>query len=244
MSKIFNNCPAIEKNHVHVWLAATEQSKAEFSRLTSYLSIDEMQRVEQFRFDKHRHRYIAAHGVLRDILGFYLHKSPADIQFSDTEKGKPFTKDNDVQFNLSHSHELIAVAITLNLPVGIDIEYSLKENKNKLGIAKRFFAEEEYRQLSALPSEQQDLAFFELWTRKEAFVKALGEGLSFPLNEFVVSVKPEPVYLKYIRNDSITARQWTLHELQLPDNYVGTIAVESQTPSFFQFNYHSKAQSA
>jgi len=154
---------------------------------------DERQRAERFRFERDRRRFIVAHGVLRDILGRYLKCSPAQVSFSYNQYGKPALAQESeaigLRFNMSHSHEVALYALTRAREVGVDVEL-LREDFASLEIAERFFSRSEVALLNSLAPELRTDGFFNCWTRKEAYIKALGEGLSHPLDRFAVSLAP------------------------------------------------------
>jgi len=228
---------ALKRNEVHVWIISIEHNKKDLQRLWQLLSPDETIRAQRFYFDRDRNMYAIAHGALREILSCYLHQLPEAIQVSYTEKNKPYIDGSNIQFNLSHSHKLAVIVVGLTTTLGIDVEYLGNENLDELHIAKRFFSEEEYCQLIALPSEQQHHAFLETWTRKEAFIKAVGDGLNFPLQEFVVNVPPMPAVVKFLKQHRLESDVWYLQALNVPKDYVGTVAAENCNPSIVYYYY-------
>lgn len=164
--------------------------------------------------------------ALLTILARYLGVDPSAVAFED-KKGKPQLKQSDLQFSVSHSGEYAVIAVSKKIPVGVDIEYT-KRSVDFQAIAKRFFAPGEYEALNHLTSASKIEAFYRCWTRKEAFVKADGAGLSYPLSDFEVAVDPhsqEKSLLKSIKNDKKNAIQWILLDLpDLPMHYCGAIA--------------------
>ncbi len=192
---------------VHIWSAALEDG-APIEVCRQVLSQGERDRAERFRFEHLRRRFVIAHGFLRDVLGGYLGMAPAAIRFETGEHGKPFVPGAEVQFNLSHSGDLAALAVTRARSIGVDVELArpvewLDE------IAARFFAAGEREKIAAAPD--RDRAFFECWTRKEAYIKGVGGGLSIPLTSFDTSL-PVP--------------GWTFEGLPPFGNSVGAVAVE------------------
>jgi 4'-phosphopantetheinyl transferase len=225
------------KNEIHTWVIDIKEHKTENQRLQRLLSSDEMIRSQRFHFDNDREMYVIAHGALREILSYYLNCLPQNIQLSYAEKNKPYIAHGNLQFNLSHSHQLAVVVVGLTHAVGVDIEHIGKENLDELQIAKRFFAEEEYQQLFSLPREQQHRAFLETWTRKEAFIKSIGDGLSFPLNEVIVNVPPLPAIAKLPRQNCMNHNIWHLETLHVPESYVGTVAIKNCNPAIVYHTY-------
>ncbi|MEP6707251.1 MAG: 4'-phosphopantetheinyl transferase superfamily protein [Pyrinomonadaceae bacterium] len=171
-----------------------------------------------------------ARGILRRLLGRYLEMEPDRLRFSYGPHGRPALVEPDVGrglcFNLSHSNGLALYAFTRHREIGIDIERVRPEMVNEQ-IAERFFAPEEVTSLRALRSDIQLEAFFHCWTRKEAFIKAGGEGLSLPLDRFVVSLRPgEPAAILSIEGDAETAALWSLREIRPGTGYVAALAVK------------------
>lgn len=153
------------------------------------LDSHETARAARFRFERDRNRYIASHGILRALLGRYLDRAPAALRFDIGSHGKPALGNSDLRFNLSHSHHLALFAISRDLTVGCDIEFHdarfLAES-----IPEHFFSPPEVAEFRALPASDRLAAFFAGWTRKEAYIKARGLGLSLPLDSFDVSLAP------------------------------------------------------
>ncbi len=180
---------SLDKHEVHIWHAALVLTPEQEEAQRRLLSTDEIKRADRFRFAMHRQRYIAARSLLRRVLGRYLDVDPATIHFSYADHGKPYLDQVSLQFNLSHSDEMAVIALTEEYPIGVDIE-KISTTYND-AVAKRFFSESEYSQLIELPPDQRITAFYRIWSRKEAIIKALGEGLRFPLSQFSVSIKTE-----------------------------------------------------
>ncbi|WP_423062683.1 4'-phosphopantetheinyl transferase family protein [Candidiatus Paracoxiella cheracis] len=233
----FNVVNSLKRNEIHIWIIGIEHNKKDLQGLWQLLSSDETIRAQRFHFSRDRNMYVIAHGALRKILSCYLYQLPEAIQISYTEKNKPYIDGSNIKFNLSHSHKLAVIVVGLTTPLGIDVEYLGNENLEELPIAKRFFSEEEYYQLIALPSEQQHHAFLETWTRKEAFIKAVGDGLNFPLQEFVVNVPPMPAAVKFLKPHRLESDTWYLQALNVPEDYVGTVAAANCNPTIVYYCY-------
>ena len=212
---------------VHVWRASLTVSETRLADFDAILAEDERARAARFRNPLHGAHYTVGRGVLRMLLGRYLRRQPPDIHFSYSEYGKPFIKDGAaLRFNLSHSQELALYAFTLQREIGIDIEY-LRAVPARDQIAEQFFSPNEIEVLRALPAAQQDTGFFNCWTRKEAYIKAHGEGLSLPLHQFDVTLAPgDPATLLETRVALDHADRWTLQALLPGGNYVAALAVE------------------
>lgn len=166
------------RDDVHLWFAQLPLPVAQIYPLFSTLSTDEQARAEKFRFERDRHRFIAGRGMLRAILSRYLEISPEQITFSYQLHGKPILQSrhqSSLRFNVSHSHECAIYIVADQREVGVDVEY--QRTVDVEGLAKRFFSAYEYRTLRTIPAEQQLRTFFHLWTCKEAYLKATGDGL-------------------------------------------------------------------
>ncbi|MFL6335049.1 MAG: 4'-phosphopantetheinyl transferase family protein [Pyrinomonadaceae bacterium] len=217
---------------VHVWLADIRQPAARVESLSRLLSPDESRRAKSFHFTRHREAFAVARGMLRTILASYTGAHPRDLEFAYSPYGKPSlsgTHDGcDLRFNLSHSHGLALYAVAHSREVGVDIEYC-RPRVAFAEIAERFFSPLEVENFRRLPEQLRREAFFNCWTRKEAFIKAVGEGLSFPLDAFDVSLTPgEPATLLGVRVNGREASRWRLRELQPGPGYVGAVTAEGQ----------------
>ncbi len=179
--------PELPDNEVHIWRASLEVDSAALRRFEGLLADDEKIRAERFIFDRDRNRFIAARGILRDVLGRYLRRPPQDIDFVYGPRGKPAIASGgerpSIHFNLSHAHGLAAMGVASKREIGIDIELIRPEFASE-EIAKRYFSPKEVNELNRLPAELRTEGFFHCWTRKEAYIKAKGDGLSIPLREF------------------------------------------------------------
>jgi 4'-phosphopantetheinyl transferase len=195
-------------------------------RCLEILSLDERVRANRYRFEDHRRSYILSRGVLRTLLGCYLSVPPANIQFSYGERGKPDLSGvtTDIRFNSSRSAGVALYAMTRHCELGVDIE-KIRSLQDIEQIADRFFCSEEARELLNLPASRRESAFFNCWSRKEAYIKAVGDGLSMPLNGFRVTVKPDdPVEFVHIGNDRQVAREWTLDSIGIVPGYAAALA--------------------
>lgn len=225
----------LRTDEVHVWRAQLDQERATIRALAEVLTAEERERAERFYFQKDRDHFVVARGVLRMIFGRYLNISPAAIRFSYNRYGKPALEgygagDAVPRFNLSHSHALALYAFTRGREIGLDIEF-IREDFARIEIAERFFSPREVEMLRAVPPELQSNAFFNCWTRKEAYIKALGEGLSHPLDRFTVSfIKGEPAALLSIADDPQEISRWSLVELAPGPGYAAALAVEGRAP--------------
>lgn len=221
--------PTLSKDEVHVWRVSLNQAASHVQTLRQILIVDEQARADRFHFPEHRDRFTVARGVLRTILGRYLNTPPEDLQFSYNPYGKPaLTGAHPLRFNLSHSHTLALCAVTCDREVGIDLEHIRPDPGDKrMRIARRFFSAREVLEFQALPEQVRESAFFVCWTRKEAYIKAKGKGLSLPLSQFDVSVHPEePATLLHTKWDPKEAARWSLQDLNPDPGYAAALAVE------------------
>lgn len=232
---------SLSSNQVHVWRATLDQPPERLLQLKKWLSEDELERADRFHFQHDRDHFIAARGGLRDILSRYLVLGASDLNFLYSPYGKPQLVDeiNDLglHFNVSHSHGLALFALTRGRQVGVDVEFMRADLADE-GIARRFFSTREVRALLSLPVEVRSQAFFTCWTRKEAYIKAVGEGLSMPLDRFDVTLVPgEPAQLLETRPDQSEAQQWQLFGLDPGDGYIAAVAVRAQKLQLAKLNW-------
>lgn len=239
--------PVIEDEDVHVWRVALDQPEEIRLDLERCLAAGEHERAARFHFQRDRDHFIVARGCLRQILGSYLQAAPDRLNFSYSPYGKPYltgpSTPDGLQFNLSHSHSLALIAVTRGRQVGVDIEYTGRELADEQ-IARRFFSVAEVAALLALPRPIQIEAFFTCWTRKEAYIKARGEGLSLPLDQFDVTLAPgQPAVLLATRPDAQEVRRWTLRELEPGPGYAAALAVEGRLGEVlcWQLEYRSSS---
>ncbi|MGB1249845.1 MAG: 4'-phosphopantetheinyl transferase family protein, partial [Candidatus Promineifilaceae bacterium] len=214
---------SLAKDDVHVWRATLDPPEADVAHFWTFLSADEQTRANRFRFDVHRRRFIVARGVLRKLLGRYLNLKPEAIQFHTTDHGKPYIRHmlhgSELCFNVSHSHEMALYAFTRDRRLGIDIEYR-RNIVDLVTIAQHFFAPSEAELLLSLSPQIQPIAFLNCWTRKEAYIKGLGEGLSHPLNTFTVSLVPgEPARLLTDDGDATAPIRWQMSSFDAHPEY-------------------------
>ena len=222
----------IEARHdeIHVWRAFLNIAPSWVQSLSQVLSTDERERAERFRFQRDRQDFIVTRALLRILVGRYLRRDPDQVQFSYGTYGKPSLAgegDQALRFNLSHSQGLALYAITRGRQIGVDVE-CVRENRDTEAIAQRFFSPQEIAAIESLPEPMRQRAFFSCWTRKEAYLKARGDGLSGTMDSFSVSVNPgEPAVLfNNGQNDTQESSRWSLADLDPDSRYVGALAVE------------------
>lgn len=226
---------------VHLWRIRLNSLIDKRHRFEENLSDDERSRMNRFRFQKDQERFTITHACLRDILSRYLSISPDMVRFKTGPFGKPEVSSSmtlePIQFNLSQSEEVALVAVALGREVGIDVE-RIKNDVQTANISRRFFSRFEVDSILALPVESQTAAFFACWTRKEAYIKARGEGLSIPLNKFSVSISLEerPILVDTDRDKSELSR-WTFRHLTPAPGYFGALVVEGSEWELHQWDW-------
>jgi 4'-phosphopantetheinyl transferase len=220
---------SFDDSPVQVWSVNTLFGEPDLSYLRSLLSAAECDRASRFRFDKDRNQFVTARGMLRILLSRYLGADSRHVKFVYSERGKPALADvphTELTFNVAHSGNMILLAFTSGHRIGIDVE-RLRTDIDALEIAERFFSRSEYDALRDLAENERHLGFFLGWTRKEAYVKATGDGLSLPLNQFDVSLKPaEPGRLIATRPDPSEANRWRLENLDIHPEYAAALVIE------------------
>ncbi|HMS34190.1 MAG TPA: 4'-phosphopantetheinyl transferase superfamily protein [Ignavibacteria bacterium] len=221
----------ISENEIHIYRFSLESTSDQIKESETVLSPDELWKAYQYKFEKDKFHYISGRALLRKLLAKYLDQAPGNITFSYSEKGKPFINGNNIKFNLAHSGGKAVFAFTNNSEVGIDIEF-MRELSDALQIAKRFFSDGEVKEFSEIIDCDIRTAFFNCWTRKEAFIKALGEGLSYPLNDFSVTLKPgEKPEVKWIKGKDAEVKKWSLFNIEVDEKYVSSLAVKAKEVS-------------
>jgi 4'-phosphopantetheinyl transferase len=208
--------PKPDDRTVDVWVIPVRASEAVVSKFKAVLSQDELARATRLRFEHLRRSFIVAHGTQRVLLSRYLKVAPAEIQFTYSAKGKPnISGTSNIRFNLSHSGDFVLLAVTLNCDVGVDLE-QMRPLPDLANIADRYFSREETSELMSLPPEQHERAFFACWTRKEAYIKAVGEGLSTPLDSFHVTLLPDaPARMIHLGGGTGAAEAWNIVNIDL-----------------------------
>jgi 4'-phosphopantetheinyl transferase len=217
--------PELTTDAIHVWRAALAVDPTTLQRLENLLADDERARAGRFIFQQDRDRFIAARGILRELLSTYLQCEPRNIGFSYGPRGKPAISSDGarypLRFNLSHSHGLALIGVSREREIGIDVE-RIRPEFAGAEIAKRYFSAREILELGRLPVELRTEGFFLCWTRKEAYIKAEGDGLHIPLDTFDVSLTPDlPVELH-----SADQSRWTLRSLTPDPGYVAAVVGE------------------
>jgi 4'-phosphopantetheinyl transferase len=222
---------ALPAEQVHVWYRPLIQNIPNLNSFYDFLSTDERERASRYRFDRHRNEFILTRATLRILLASYLEKSPEQFAFAYSAQGKPSLADEstDLHFNVSHTISggdgLAALAFARKREVGVDVE-TIRPDCDAEKLAERFFSASERDYILRFSGDALKEAFFRCWTRKEAFIKAKGGGLSIPLNQFDVSIdQNQPAALLATRPDPAEARRWQLHSLPVKTGYAAALAV-------------------
>jgi len=220
----------ISSNEVHVWRVFLDATNIQSESVTGILSADELAKAEKFHFEGDQKKFIMTRGLLRMILGSYLGKKPGELCFEYNAFGKPVLPADAgcdaLQFNLSHSGEIALYAVTRGRNIGIDAE-RIRDNVDIGQIAKRFFSAEEIRSLDSIHKKNRSEVFFKYWTRKEAFIKARGEGISFPMEQCdVSSISGSMLSPVKLPDNSSESLRWYGQDLFPGPGYAAAIAVE------------------
>ncbi|UCG76035.1 MAG: 4'-phosphopantetheinyl transferase superfamily protein [Gemmatimonadota bacterium] len=221
---------AIAPREVHVWLTTLSISAARLASLTTSLSEDERDRAQRLRRHAERNRFMAARGVLRRVLASYLDAAPADVRFAYGPMGQPTLADAgsspDIRFSLSHSRDLLMLGFAAGRPVGVDVE-PVRPLAHREAIERRVFTPRERRSLAGVPDERRLRAFFNGWTRKEAFAKATGHGMWATMGRVEVSLDPEdPAAFLSVDHSAAAAARWTLFHLEPASGFLAAVASE------------------
>jgi len=216
----------------HVWTAFVSEFSTQLSDLEQLLSREEQRAAARFRREADRDHYIIAHGILRRLLGRYLCIAPKDLDFTVNGFGKPAValrpEQPPLSFNLAHSGDLVLYAVAINRRIGVDVE-KIRSELDVMELARSQFSTPEVLALTAVSLPERLGAFFRCWTRKEAYVKARGEGFHFPLNKFAVTFGAEEMpRLSWIDHDLGASYDWSMFHLDPAPGYAGAVTVEGR----------------
>ncbi len=226
------SAPPLAPNEIHVWATTLTPTPDVLERFAKTLSADETERAYKFKFEKHQNRFKAGRGALRQIFAPYLRANPVDLRFDYSTNGKPvLTGDlasTGLHFNLAHSEDVALVAVTHIGNVGVDVE-RVRPVDNVDHLVARFFSARENEVFQKVPDAEKPAAFFNLWTRKEALLKATGEGITRALSLVEVSFLPgESARLLAIAGDTAKAAEWSLRDFSPAKGFAGAVAIQAQ----------------
>ena len=224
---------SLAAGEIHVWAFSLEVSQSFLSELFATLSASERERASRFRFDVHRNRFIAGRGFLRTALSRYLDGRPLQIEFQYGPHGKPelagYFASTGLRFNLAHSEDLALLAVGKGDAIGVDVE-RIRPVLDMDQLVERFFSPTENARFQALTKDERPAAFFNLWTRKEAWLKATGEGIGYSLKQVEVSFLPaEPARLIRIEGRGDEAIRWRLENLRPASGFTGALVCAAGT---------------
>ncbi len=238
-------------NEIHLWRANLNLPSRIIKTLANCLSEDEKKRAERFHFEQHRDRFIAGRGILRCLVANYLKISSENIIFEYSDRGKPkiapALNQNNLQFNVSHSQDLAIYGFKYHKNIGVDLEY-IKDNIDYKQLAKRFFTPQELQLINSYPIKKQKIIFFQLWTAKEAYLKATGDGLAGSLDQIEFTLDNHyQLHLVDIKPDITQVSHWLIDNFIPQDNFIATIAIKNKTTisdsivtKFFEFRATSE----
>jgi len=215
---------------VHLWQRRLDASAAEVNAYCRLLSSEEQERARRFRVERPRKEFVLTRGTLRTLLAQYLGITPQEVHFRYAVRGKPALEgESGLCFNVSHTDGLALMAFVMRRTIGIDVE-NLVRGVDAQRLAERFFSERERQALRSLRGDELQAAFFRCWTRKEAYIKAKGDGLSLALHEFDVSIaEQDRDALLATRPDPTEAARWTVCDVPMGTGYVAAMAVAEMT---------------
>ena len=233
--------PDLLENDIHVWRFPLEIG-GELGGLLPLLANDETRRASRFLFDRHREHFVVGRACARMILSRYIGVTPKTVSYAYDNLGKPRFQDSTLnqrfRFNFSNSQDQGLLAITLSHEIGVDLE-RIREMNDMLGLANRYFAAAETETLFRLPSAEQPPAFFRYWTRKEAYLKAVGKGLTFPLRNVHVSLSDSRGECRIldINGDVEEAEKWELSNLTPHPDFKAALAIRRQGNQISNFDF-------
>jgi len=220
--------------HIVVWMARISQAQDSLPDLDPCLDPRDRERAARFRFPEDRARFALGRGLLRICLGEYLRQKPETVELSYTDRDRPVLAHAEtIQFSISHTHDLVAVALTADACIGIDLEY-VKSTADLPELAERILSTRDLKVFQTLSPDEALSAFFRVWTRKEAYLKATGEGITEALQQISVSMGPEEISSVIDDRDISTAQDWRLLGLPVPAGYMGHVAC-NQPHKLLQF---------
>jgi 4'-phosphopantetheinyl transferase len=213
----------LSSSHVDLWLYSIHPHEHNLSELFSILSQAEQEKAKKFHFASDRKKYVISHGIMRRLLASYIECEPLKIHYQVNEYGKPSmsTAQTPIHFNLTHSDNLAGLAIASS-PVGVDIE-KIKPLDDYLSMTKHFLSPKESLIFQSLAQQEQQLTFYRAWTRKEAYIKAIGMGLSYPVEQVTVGLQEKAELLEDQANPANISK-WSLFSFEY-EGYIGAITI-------------------
>jgi 4'-phosphopantetheinyl transferase len=213
------------------WQIPLEQPDDVVAALATVLAPEEHARAARYVFPRDRRRFVVTRACLRVLLARHAGGRAAEVAFTYGAHGKPAFLGGDLAFNVSHAGERALVALTRGVALGVDLE-ALRPLTDLRDIAARYFSAAESRTIASMPADQRELAFFLCWTRKEAFVKARGDGLSLALDRYSVTCTPgEPARVVDVDGSASEAARWSVLDLRPAAGYVGAVVMRAPAPS-------------
>ncbi|MEQ8672473.1 MAG: 4'-phosphopantetheinyl transferase superfamily protein [Aggregatilineales bacterium] len=225
--------PIIQLNQgeIHLWSAWFSAHDATPYR--ALLSEDEIRRADRFIVDKVREHFIIGRGILRTLIGRYVGIAPETLKFNFSERGKPAINHPIICFNLSHSADLLMLAIINDAEIGVDVEH-IRPMREMRSVAHDNFSAQEFSTWERLPEAKKQSAFYTIWTRKEAYIKATGDGFRLPLKSFTVSHDSPP---RFLHMDDDDINRWSLYEPETATDYAGAICTTQVDAILMHFHY-------
>ncbi len=228
---------ALKTGEIHLWRSPLASTPVLDPTFWPSLSEDEQIRANRFHFKQHRLEYVDGRGKLRHLLSQYLGMPAQKIVFEYGKQDKPFLPHSKLKFNISHSHGLALFAFALDMEIGVDLE-KIDPKIDIIQLCQQFFSPQETQTILQLSPAEQIHAFFTCWTRKEAFIKAKGQGLSLPLDQFAVSILPEaPVQLLATEWDQTEVDKWFLYDIPPGKNFKGALMTDQKVDSLQYWDY-------
>ncbi len=232
----FDSSVRIKSNEVHLWIAMDDQcNRSELlKQYHQLLNQSEKEQHQRFHFERHRNQYLITRALLRSTLSLYVPTVfPQDWCFYRNQYGKPYIQTDFIaeplNFNLSHTQNMVVLAVTRHCEIGVDVEYTQREN-NTIDIAESYFSSEETRALFQLDESLQHNRFFDLWTLKEAYIKACSMGLSIPLNAFSYHFPSEgKVAISFAAERNDHPDNWQFGQFDLPSSHKIAVAIQHQS---------------
>jgi 4'-phosphopantetheinyl transferase len=231
---------SLATGEVHVWRLALDQPEGVVTEFRRTLEADELERAGRFHFEKHRRNFIAGRGGLRYVLSRYTDVQPEEFRFTYGAFGKPALVGEGLRFNMSHSHGVALFAVAADRELGVDVEH-IRADFATEDIARRFFSPAEVAVFDALRKEEQVAAFFRCWSRKEAYIKAIGRGLSEPLNAFDVTLAPREA-AALLRAEREDVSRWSMFDIDAGEDYAAALLVEAPVSSIRLWQLVSNAE--